>query len=49
MAAAVLAIAFATFTYLYLRGQNRKLERGEPMGQSGPSEVQVRNGFRYPL
>ncbi|KAG7528709.1 hypothetical protein FFLO_05970 [Filobasidium floriforme] len=49
LAAAVIAIGFASMTYLYLRKQNRKLEAGEPMGNSGPTETQISNGFRYPL
>jgi hypothetical protein len=49
LAAAVIAIGFASMTYLYLRKQNRKLEAGEPMGNSGPTETQIANGFRYPL
>jgi hypothetical protein len=31
LAAAVIAIGFASATFLYLRKQNRKLEAGEPM------------------
>ena len=49
LAAAAIAIGFAIATYLYLRRQNRKLEAGEPMGNSGPTEVQIANGFKYPL
>ncbi|WVQ84672.1 hypothetical protein IAT38_006827 [Cryptococcus sp. DSM 104549] len=49
LAAAVLTIAFAALTYLYLRRQNAKIERGEPLGKSGPSAVQIEGGFKYQL
>lgn len=49
LAASVLTIAFAALTYLYLRRQNSKIERGEPLPVSGPSVVQLEAGFRYQL
>jgi NADH:ubiquinone oxidoreductase subunit K len=49
LAAAGVAIAFATLLRLYLRRQNAKLERGEAMPKSGPTEAQQAQGFRYPL
>lgn len=49
LAASVLTIAFAALTYLYLRRQNRKIERGDPLPASGPSVVQIEAGFKYQL
>ncbi|WWD19711.1 hypothetical protein CI109_104175 [Kwoniella shandongensis] len=49
LAASIGTIIFATATYLYLRNQNRKIERGEPLGASGPSAVQLEGGFKYQL
>ncbi|KIR53420.1 nicotinamide mononucleotide permease [Cryptococcus gattii Ru294] len=49
LAASVLTIAFAALTYLYLRRQNSKIERGEPLPASGPSVVQLEAGFKYQL
>lgn len=49
LAAAVVAILFACAFKLYLRRENGKLERGERIGASGPSDAQIAGGFRYPL
>lgn len=49
LGAAVVAIGFATVTFLYLRGQNRKMEQGLALGKSGPTAVQQAAGFRYLL
>ena len=49
LAASVLVIVFAAATYLYLRRQNAKIERGEKLGKSGPTAVQIEDGFRYQL
>jgi len=48
-AAAVGAVIAATATYLYLKRQNAKLDRGEDCGKHGPSQVQIDAGFRYVL
>jgi hypothetical protein len=47
MAMAGLAILFAAMTYMYLRRQNAKLDRGEELGKNGPTPVQQAAGFRY--
>ncbi|KAJ5042975.1 uncharacterized protein L3040_004365 [Drepanopeziza brunnea f. sp. 'multigermtubi'] len=49
MAAAALAILFATGTRSYLRRQNAKMEKGLPTGVGGPTEAQRAAGFRYLL
>ena len=49
LGAAVVAIGFSTATYIYLRTQNRRMERGEQLGKSGPTAAQVAGGFRYML
>ncbi|WWC64478.1 uncharacterized protein I303_107088 [Kwoniella dejecticola CBS 10117] len=49
LAAAVGTILFAACTYLYLKRQNARLERGEDTGKHGPSAVQIEAGFRYQL
>lgn len=49
LAAAVVAILFATAFKFYLKRENAKLDRGEDMGRSGPSQAQIDAGFRYPL
>lgn len=49
LGAAVLAIALATATYLYLRRENRKMDQGRVLGKSGPTAVQQAAGFRYVL
>ncbi|KAI0803761.1 nicotinamide mononucleotide permease [Xylaria sp. FL0064] len=49
LAAAGLAIGFATATRIYLRRQNAKLDRGEDTGKHGPTAAQVASGFRYIL
>ncbi|KAK3680490.1 hypothetical protein LTR37_021203 [Vermiconidia calcicola] len=47
--AAVIAIGMATTTFLYLRRQNAKLDRGGSLGKSGPTAIQQASGFRYIL
>ncbi|KAL4933181.1 major facilitator superfamily domain-containing protein [Aspergillus undulatus] len=47
LAAAVAAILMATLNLIYLVRQNRKLDRGEPTGRSGPTAAQQASGFRY--
>ncbi|WWC71195.1 uncharacterized protein I206_105148 [Kwoniella pini CBS 10737] len=49
LAAAIGGITMAGFLYLYLRNQNRKIERGEDLGKHGPTQVQIETGFRYQL
>ncbi|CZT24347.1 related to MFS transporter [Ramularia collo-cygni] len=49
LGAAVVAIGMATVSFLYLRRQNSKLDRGEEMGKSGPTLRQQAAGFRYML
>ncbi|EHY58396.1 hypothetical protein HRR83_007238 [Exophiala dermatitidis] len=49
LAAAVLAIVIATVIRIYLRRLNVKLDRGEDVGRSGPTEAQRQAGFRYTL
>lgn len=49
LAASVGVIICATATYLYLKRQNAKIERGEDLGVNGPSRVQLEAGFRYQL
>ncbi|WRT68772.1 uncharacterized protein IL334_005752 [Kwoniella shivajii] len=49
LAAAVGAIFCAAGTYLYLRNQNRKIERSMDMGKHGPTQLQIEGGFRYQL
>ncbi|ORY30756.1 putative nicotinamide mononucleotide permease [Naematelia encephala] len=49
LAAAVGCVLFAAGTHLYLRRQNAKLDRGESLGQSGPTQIQIEGGFRYQL
>jgi MFS family permease len=49
MAASALAIAVATFTRIYLRNQNAKMDRGQTVGESGPTLAQQIAGFRYML
>ena len=49
LAAAAAVVVFGTITYLYLKRQNAKLDRGEDTGKHGPSEVQIAAGFRYQL
>ena len=49
LAASVGVIVCGTATYLYLRRQNRLLERGVDTGRHGPSHVQIDAGFRYQL
>ncbi|CAK7238089.1 hypothetical protein SEUCBS140593_010316 [Sporothrix eucalyptigena] len=46
---AALAIVVATLSYLYLKLQNAKLDKGEHTGRSGPTEAQIASGFRYQL
>ncbi|KAL4899823.1 hypothetical protein BDW74DRAFT_188855 [Aspergillus multicolor] len=47
LAAAVLAIVMATVNRIYLLRQNRKLDRGEDTGRSGPTLAQRASGHRY--
>lgn len=49
LAAAVLAILIATVIRTYLRRENVKLDRGQDVGKSGPTEAQKMAGFRYTL
>ncbi|WVW85207.1 hypothetical protein I302_107245 [Kwoniella bestiolae CBS 10118] len=49
LAAAVGAIGMACVLYMYLKKQNRKIERGEDMGKHGPTRLQVETGFKYQL
>jgi hypothetical protein len=49
LGAAVVAICFATATFLYLRTQNRKMDQGKQVSKSGPTDAQVAGGFRYML
>ena len=49
LAASVGIIVTAAATYLYLRSQNKKMHRGEPLGKSGPTQLQIESGFRYQL
>lgn len=49
LAASVLAMMFATATFIYLKRQNARLDRGESCGRSGPSPEQIASGFRYSL
>ncbi|KAL1876145.1 hypothetical protein Plec18167_005408 [Paecilomyces lecythidis] len=49
VAASALAIAFAVVSRIYLGRQNSKLDRGVPVGKSGPTDAQIANGFRYIL
>ncbi|CAK7216616.1 hypothetical protein SCUCBS95973_002867 [Sporothrix curviconia] len=42
-----LAIVFSVGTWLYLRRQNARLDRGEDLGKNGPTVAQVAAGFRY--
>lgn len=43
------AIALAVITYIYLRRQNARLDRGEDLGKHGPTRAQIAAGFRYLL
>lgn len=47
--AAAAAIIIATITRFYLQRENQKLQKGQPMGESGPTEAQIASGFRYQL
>ncbi|ODN99098.1 hypothetical protein I350_07253 [Cryptococcus amylolentus CBS 6273] len=49
LAASVLTIFFAAWTYMYLKRQNRKMEEGAVLPKSGPTALQVESGFRYQL
>ncbi|KAK3718116.1 hypothetical protein LTR37_005231 [Vermiconidia calcicola] len=49
LGAAVIAIGMPTTTFLYLRRQNAKLDRGGSLGKSGPTAIQQASGFRYIL
>lgn len=49
LAASVGVIIFALATNFYLKRQNAKIDRGEPLGANGPTQVQIEGGFRYQL
>ncbi|KXT06944.1 hypothetical protein AC578_7103 [Pseudocercospora eumusae] len=49
LGAAVVAIGFATLTFVYLRRENAKMDQGKALGRSGPTERQQAAGFRYML
>ncbi|KAI1340167.1 nicotinamide mononucleotide permease [Xylariaceae sp. FL0016] len=49
VAATGIAIALAVATYIYLKRQNAKLDRGEDTGKNGPTPAQIAGGFRYTL
>lgn len=49
VAATGMAIALTVVYRLYLGRQNKKLERGEDLGRSGPTNAQIVAGFRYTL
>lgn len=49
IAAAGLAVVFATVTHIHLRRQNAKLDKGEAAGKHGPTPSQISGGFRYVL
>jgi len=49
LAAAVGLVIFAGATWWYLRRQNRRIEAGIDLGSSGPTKLQIENGFRYQL
>jgi hypothetical protein len=49
LAAAVGLVFFAAATWWYLRRQNRRIEAGIDLGTSGPTKLQIENGFRYQL
>ncbi|KIX01122.1 uncharacterized protein Z518_10188 [Rhinocladiella mackenziei CBS 650.93] len=49
LAAAGLAILVATVIRIYLRRENAKMDRGQDVGKSGPTEAQKMAGFRYTL
>jgi len=49
LAAASLAIVVATVVRIYLRRENAKMDRGQDVGRSGPTEAQRTAGFRYTL
>lgn len=43
------AIVLAVVTFIYLRRQNARLDRGEDIGKHGPTGAQIAAGFRYTL
>ena len=45
----VLAILIATLTRVYLGKQNAKIARGEQVGKSEPTDVQIAAGLKYIL
>ena len=49
LGAALIAIAFATLAWVYLRRENAKMDQGKPLGKSGLTERQQAAGFRYLL
>ena len=46
---AVVSIVIATLIRVHLRRENVKMDRGEDVGKSGPTEAQKAAGFRYLL
>ncbi|KAK4624400.1 hypothetical protein CLAFUW4_06003 [Fulvia fulva] len=46
LGAALVAIAFATLAWVYLKRENGKMDQGKPLGKSGPTERQQAAGFR---
>ena len=49
LAASVVGLCMYAVYHLYLRRQNAKMDRGERMPKSGPTQVQLDAGFRYQL
>ena len=49
MAASAIAILVAVLTRMYLQRQNKKMDRGQSVGASGPTMAQQIAGFRYML
>lgn len=49
IAATGLAILFSVGTWVYLKRQNARLDRGEDIGKHGPTPAQIVAGFRYTL
>lgn len=47
--AALIAIAFATLAWVYLKRENRKIGQGKRLGKSGSRQRQRAAGFRYLL
>lgn len=49
VAACILCICVVLLLRLYLAKQNRRLDRGEDLGHSGPSKIARESGYRFPL